>query len=140
MAFYSPRDPGFWDMEPEFLRAVQAACEPFGLRILHFVLGDPSSPATPVAAMLEMPPGYVLPRHAHTVERFEVVVKGSLDVGDRVLQPGDVMVSHANEFYGPHTAGPDGCTTVEFFSSVTGSGNAIDADGEAVSYRDAPGA
>lgn len=125
MAYYSPRDPGFWDMEPDYLKSVQDACKPFDLNILHFVLGDRDDPCTPVAALLEMPPGYVLPRHAHSVTRFEVVVKGTLDVGDRVLQPGDVMVSPANQFYGPHTAGPEGCTTVEFFSSITGSGNVL---------------
>jgi hypothetical protein len=125
MPFYSPRDPGFWDMEPDFLKPVQEACKPFGLDILHFVLGDRESPATPVAAVLRMPPGYVLPRHAHSVVRFEVVVEGSLEVDGRVLRPGDVMVSEANEFYGPHTAGPDGCTTVEVFSSITGTGNAM---------------
>ena len=95
---------------------------------------------TPVAAMLQMPPNFVLPRHAHPVERFEVVVLGTLDVGERVLRPGDVMVSAANEFYGPHVAGPDGCTTVEVFSSITGVGNSVqeaeDGTRQAVSYRD----
>jgi hypothetical protein len=72
------------------------------------------------------------------VTRFEVIVKGSLFVDGREYLPGDVMVSPPNEFYGPHTAGPDGCTTVEFFSSIIGTGNTIYevADGvEAVSYR-----
>jgi len=138
MAYYSPNDPGFWDMEPEFLRPVQEACKPFDLNILHFVLGDPESDTTPVAAMLKMPPGYVLPRHAHPVTRFEVVVQGTLDVGGRVLQPGDVMVSPPDEFYGPHTAGIEGCTTIEFFSSITGTGNVVydTPDGpQAASYR-----
>jgi len=138
MAFFSPRDAGFWDMEPEFLQSVQDACTPFGLKILHFVLGDKEDPSTPVAAMLEMPPGYVLPRHAHAVTRFEVIVKGSLTVGNRDYVAGDVMVSPPNEFYGPHIAGPDGCTTVEFFSSILGTGNTIyeTAEGlERVSYR-----
>jgi hypothetical protein len=29
---------------------------------------------------------------------------------------GDVMVSTPNEFYGPHTAGPEGSLSVEIFS------------------------
>ena len=35
------------------------------------------------------------------------------------------MVSPANEFYGPHTAGDEGCTTVEVFASLAGVGNII---------------
>ena len=138
MAYHSPRDPGFWDLEPDFLRPVQDACKPFGIDIVHFVLGDPDVSTTPVAAMLRLPPNGVLARHAHPVVRFEVVVQGSIDVGERVLQPGDVMVSPAGEFYGPHVAGPDGCTTVEVFSSIAGTGNVIydTADGARVeSYR-----
>lgn len=140
MAYHSMKDPGFWDMEPSYLKSVQDACRPFGLNILHFVMGDPDSAATPVAALLEMPPGYVLPRHAHPVARFEVVVQGTLDAGGRVLGPGDVMVSPAGEFYGPHTAGPNGCTTVEFFSSITGTGNVVydtPEGAQPANYRDA---
>jgi hypothetical protein len=138
MPYYSPRDAGFWEMEPDYLKSVQDACRPFDLNILHLVLGDPDLTSTPVAAVLEMPPGYVLPRHAHPVTRFEVVVKGTLDVGERVLQPGDIMVSPADEFYGPHTAGPEGCTTVEVFASIAGTGNVMfdSAEGaQRVSYR-----
>jgi hypothetical protein len=130
-------DSGFWDSEPELLRPLQAACQPFGLRIRHFVMGDADDAATPTAAVLEMPPGYVLPRHAHPCERLEVIVAGSLQAGDDVLVPGDVMATPAGEMYGPHTAGPGGCTTVEIFSSITGNGN-ITLDTEdgpkAVSY------
>jgi hypothetical protein len=40
--------------------------------------------------------------------------------------------------YGPHVAGPHGCTTVEIFSSITGNGHLIvetDDGPAAVSYR-----
>jgi hypothetical protein len=138
MATFRRADPAFWASQPEFLRSLQDACAPFGLRIRHFVMGDPDDPATPTAAVLEMPPGYSLPRHAHPCERVEVVVAGSLLVDGDVLGPGDVMTTPAGEMYGPHVAGPDGCTTVEVFSSVTGNGNLI-VDGDdgptAVSYR-----
>ena len=97
MAYHSPRDPGFWDLEPAFLRPVQEACKPFDIDILHFVLGDPDDEHTPVAAMLRLPPGGVLARHAHPVVRFEVVVQGSLEAEGRTLRPGDVMVSPAGE-------------------------------------------
>lgn len=125
MAYHSPRDPGFWDLEPEFLRPVQEACRPFDIDIVHFVLGDPADEHTPVAAVLRLPPGGVLARHAHPVVRFEVVVQGSIEAEGRTLLPGDVMVSPAGEFYGPHVAGPEGCTTVEVFSSIRGTGNVV---------------
>jgi hypothetical protein len=74
----------------------------------------------PAAVMLEMPAGYVLFRHAHICHRFEVVVKGSLEADGRTLHPGDVMTARPGQMYGPHTAGPEGCTTVEVFGSLEG--------------------
>lgn len=74
----------------------------------------------PAVVVLEMPPGYVLFRHAHICHRFEIVVKGSLQAGDRTLGPGDVMTARPGEWYGPHVAGPDGCTTAEVFGTLDG--------------------
>lgn len=85
-----------------------------------FVLGERDDPEAPAVVVLEMPSGYVLFRHAHLCHRFEVVLKGSMRAGDRVLVPGDTMTAAPGEFYGPHEAGPDGCTTVEVFSSSEG--------------------
>jgi anti-sigma factor ChrR (cupin superfamily) len=88
--------------------------------------------------VLRLPPGGVLARHAHPVVRFEVVVQGSIEAEGRTLLPGDVMVSPAGEFYGPHVAGPEGCTTVEVFSSIRGTGNVVydtDDGPQAANYR-----
>jgi hypothetical protein len=86
-----------------------------------YVLGDDvEAPEAPAVVMLEMPPGYVLFRHAHLCHRFEVVVKGSMRAGDRTLVPGDVMVAKPGEWYGPHIAGPEGCTTAEVFGTLDG--------------------
>jgi hypothetical protein len=86
-----------------------------------FVLGDDAeSWDAPAVVVLEMPPGYVLFRHAHICHRFEVVVKGSLEAAGRTLRAGDVMTAAPAELYGPHTAGPDGCTTAEVFGSLEG--------------------
>ena len=63
----------------------------------------------------------MLPRHGHDCHRFEIVVQGTLDVGERVLEVGDVMVTEPNVVYGPHIAGPYGCTTYEIFSNHHGS-------------------
>lgn len=86
-----------------------------------FVLADdPNSWDSPAVVMLQMPPNYVLFRHAHICHRFEVVVKGSLEAGGTIFRPGDVMTAKPGELYGPHTAGPDGCTTAEVFGSLEG--------------------
>ena len=81
---------------------------------------DPQDWEAPAVVMLEMPPNYVLFRHAHICHRFEVVVKGSLEADGRILRPGDVMTARPGELYGPHTAGPEGCTTAEVFGSHDG--------------------
>lgn len=141
MSVLEPSDPDYWTPDP-FFAGVAAAAAAHDLRIRHHALGPlDDEDATPVAAMLEMPPGYELPRHAHDCERIEIVVKGSLEVDGRVLGPGAVLRSGAGDFYGPHVAGPHGCTTVEVFASLRGVGRVMLAtdDGPAqVAYRDGP--
>jgi hypothetical protein len=88
-----------------------------GNRLAHFVMShNKDDMEAPLATMLYMPPNFVLPRHDHDCFRVEVVVEGSVRVGDKVLHPGDVSVSKPREAYGPHIAGPTGCLTVEIFS------------------------
>ena len=73
----------------------------------------------PAAHYLPMPPGYRLFRHGHPCYRFEVVVQGSLEIGDgRVAKVGDTFTADPGQLYGPHIAGPEGCTTIEFFSRL----------------------
>jgi hypothetical protein len=87
-----------------------------------FVMGgDAESWDAPAGMTLEMAPGYVLFRHGHDCYRFEMILEGSLHTEEgAVLTAGDVMVARPHEMYGPHTAGPEGCTTLEMFSSVEG--------------------
>jgi hypothetical protein len=85
-----------------------------------FVLGDTDDWTAPAVVILDMPPGYTLFRHAHTCERFEVIVRGSLEVDGELVGPGHVMTAAPGEFYGPHLAGPDGCQTAEVFSNLEG--------------------
>jgi hypothetical protein len=74
---------------------------------------------SPSAYFLSMPPGYTLFRHGHPCFRFEVIIQGSLEIGDgRIAQVGDVFTAQPGELYGPHTAGPEGCTTIDFFSRL----------------------
>jgi hypothetical protein len=113
MAFMSMDDPEFWTNGPEELKHL-LQWRQGGLA--YFLLGErQDNPPTVVA--LRLAPGEVLPRHAHDCYRFEIVVHGMLDVGERVLKPGDVMISEPGIAYGPHVAGPEGCTTFEIFSN-----------------------
>ena len=109
--------------------------EPMGSdasRIPVWHLGAAEDMSVPAAYLLRMPPGYVLFRHGHPCKRFEVVVQGTLEVGDgRIAHPGDAFTAEPGELYGPHTAGPEGCTTFEIFSALEGMFRVFteDADG-----------
>lgn len=112
MAFVSMDEPEFWAHCPKELEHLEGGLS----GLAYFLLGErKDNPPTVVA--LRMGPGWVLPRHAHDCYRFEIVVQGALDVGERVLKPGDVMISEPGIAYGPHVAGPEGCTTFEIFSN-----------------------
>jgi hypothetical protein len=113
MAHFGFNDPEYWEV-PEKYEPMVGLSD--AMRMSWFILGDPESEEAPAALVLDMKAGCVLGRHAHDCERFEVVVSGSLDVGDRILHAGDVMTARPGEFYGPHIAGPEGCVTVEIFS------------------------
>jgi hypothetical protein len=117
MANHRMDETEYWETPEKYRPLVPADPD---RRSTFFIMGDDDDPAAPVVAVLDMPPGHVIARHAHNSERFEVVAKGSIDVGDRVLGPGDVMLAHAGEFYGPKVCGPEGCVTIEFFSTQRG--------------------
>ena len=126
-------DPDYWQA-PERFRSIFEKLRSLGIRASYFPLGDANNDSTPVAVVVEMQPGFVIMRHAHPCDRFEVIVRGTLETEDRVLRPGDVMVSAAGELYGPKTAGKDGCTTIEVFGTAAGVTKRIEerADGSTV--------
>lgn len=118
--YFATGDDAYWNRWPAHLRGMGELVDAMGLQATVFVLGDPNNESSPAAAILKMPPNYVLSRHAHRAERVEIIVDGTLDAGGRVLGPGDVMTATFEEAYGDHVAGADGCTTVEIFSSLSG--------------------
>jgi hypothetical protein len=133
LTYLRSTDDEYWEF-PSQLSAIETYVTP-KLEKTYFVLGDPEVGEVPATMVLKMEAGFVIPRHAHPCERFEVVVSGSIDVGEGVLKSGDVMISKAGQFYGPHIAGPEGCTTVEVFGNLVGSFNILfeKKDGEIVS-------
>jgi anti-sigma factor ChrR (cupin superfamily) len=112
-------DPDYWQA-PQRFRALFEKMHSLGVRVSYFPLGDADNDSTPVAVVVEMKPGFVIMRHAHPCDRFETIVRGTLETEDRVLRVGDVMTSVAGELYGPKTAGKDGCTTIEVFGTAAG--------------------
>jgi anti-sigma factor ChrR (cupin superfamily) len=90
MPFMSIDDPEFWKNCPKGLEIIPKSMEGTGGGVAYFVMGEPKDNAPTVVA-LRMAPNWVLPRHAHDCYRFEVVVQGTLDVGERILKVGDVI-------------------------------------------------
>src|SRR5438045_1690818 len=99
MPNYTPDDPEYWQL-PEGYAEALAASGVRDIRLSHFFLG-PDTADTPKIVVLDMEPGFVLPRHAHGCERFEVIVRGSLWLGEQELPAGTIMTARAGEFYGP---------------------------------------
>lgn len=105
--------------KPEWITKTLAEHNMNAAAIPFWLLDTTEDMSTPAAYCLRMPPDYVLFRHAHPCERFEIVIQGSLEIGDgRVAHAGDIFTAKAGELYGPHTAGPEGCTTIEIFSHL----------------------
>lgn len=114
MGHYRITDDEYWESPPRYQPMLSRKAE---LQMSWFLMGSEDDDDAPCAMVLKVAPGGVITRHAHDCERVEVVVAGSLHLPDgTVLGPGDVMTARPMEFYGPHIAGPDGCTTMEIFS------------------------
>ena len=81
-------------------------------------LGE-SLEAGPYVLQVRHAPDYVEPKHWHEADTVYIFTAGEMRVGDEgAYLPGDVRWVRARTFYGPETAGPDGC---EFF--LIGAGN-----------------
>ena len=113
----------FWknNVGSEFSEEFAVGAEATGVRLAHFVMSDdPNDMEAPLASIFYMRPNFVLPKHDHDCHRVEVVIDGSVRIGDKILRAGDVSVSRPGEAYGPHIAGPTGVLTVEIFSRQKG--------------------
>ena len=101
------------------------------VRHTYFVIGDAEAEQGQAALIMQMQPGHVVNSHAHSSGVFEVIIAGSIEVNGQTYGPGDVMVLEPGEECGKATVGPEGCTTVEFFSTVQGAHQLV--------YRDPQG-
>lgn len=116
MEIWCVEDATYWAAAPsgtEWAEFLSAAGDMQGLKTAVHVLGDPTNDRSPAVAIVKYPSNYVLARHSHDCDRIELVIAGSVEVDGTWLGPGDMWSSPANEFYGPHTMGAGGCTTME---------------------------
>ena len=120
-------DPDYWQA-PERFRPMFESSGSIGNKASLFALGDANDDDTPMVFILKMEPGFILTQHAHPCERLEVIVRGSLIVGDKTYVPGDILTAAPEELYGPKIAGPEGCTTAEVFAKATGAYERITED------------
>src|SRR3546814_13432397 len=88
-----------------------------GISISVYELGKAEDDA-PVMTALHMDHGYRLPRHAPDCFRLEVIMQGSMDVGDgRILKTGAVMMSEPITLYVTHIPGAECCVPLVPFSN-----------------------
>jgi hypothetical protein len=120
-------DPEFWQ-HPERFGSFAESLSEYAIRGSLFTVAGKDSDDAPMAVILDFAPGYVITRHTHDCHRFEVILRGSLEVGGRTYVAGDVMVAGPNEFYGPKVVGPNGATTCEVFEHTTGMMYRLSAD------------
>lgn len=67
----------------------------------------------PYVLQVRHAPNYVEPKHWHEADTIYIFTAGEMIVGgEGSYRPGDVRWVRAGTYYGPETAGPDGC---EFF-------------------------
>jgi hypothetical protein len=72
-------------------------------------LGE-SLEAGPYVLLVRHPPNYIEPKHWHEADTVYIFTAGEMRVEDEEsYRPGDVRWVRAGTYYGPETAGPDGC-------------------------------
>ncbi|ALJ16381.1 cupin domain-containing protein [Sphingopyxis macrogoltabida] len=86
-----------------------------GIRICVLDVVPGQDAAGPVLVCLQYPPAYEAPAHWHTVAHIEVVLSGTLYVGEMVEPEGSVRMVGAKVKYGPLSTRNDGCKVLEIF-------------------------
>lgn len=70
--------------------------------------GAETTPARPMALLVEQPPHTTIPSHFHTVNQFQVVIAGQGTLGKRLVEPWTVHYTNGFTGYGPLCAGAEG--------------------------------
>src|ERR1700761_7856785 len=80
------------------------------------VEGEDGQPGAAVILCIDYQPGFFVDAHKHRTGHVELIVDGSLKVGDQWERKGDIRVVPAGVSYGPIQAGDQGCKGMEFFA------------------------
>lgn len=66
--------------------------------------------------LIRYPEHFVVPVHHHGSDYCTLILEGSMTIGRRTFQVGDMRIAHAGVAYGPLRIGADGCTVIDFFA------------------------
>ena len=77
---------------------------------------EDGEPGTAAILCIDYQPGFFVAAHKHRTGHVELIVDGSLRVGDQWEHKGDIRVVPAGVSYGPIQAGDQGCKGMEFFA------------------------
>lgn len=77
--------------------------------------GGGGAPESTVVLAIEYAPNFWIAPHHHYCGHVEIILEGSLRIGDHWEYPGDTRVVPAGYSYGPIQAGPGGCKGLEVF-------------------------
>jgi hypothetical protein len=100
----------------------------FGLKQKRYTLGEEGDETRPIFLITYFPPNAVLPRHHHGDVFMDVVVQGTSNLEGETHGPGTVRWFPKECDYGHITAGPEGCTLLEFYTDQPGFAVTIDQD------------
>lgn len=136
MAYHTIDDPDFIGDAGPIFDKIRKEGNSTGCKVAVTSLGRDATvdPDSGIILWVRMPPHFKVPRHYHDTRRVEIIIQGSLDNGERMLGPGDVMITPPGEWYGPYVVGPEGVLTAEIgghfkdFQPVTESGLELIAD------------
>jgi hypothetical protein len=83
-------------------------------------LGYDEDPVRPGFMHVRWGPGEGSPEHRHKSWTANVILRGTLRIGERWFQTGDVAVIEPNIWYGPLEAGPEGAEILEIHATIPG--------------------
>jgi hypothetical protein len=89
--------------------------EILGTRDFIVRLDSADGPSDAILLAVWYDPDVRLPAHSHACGHVEVILEGSLCVGDRWERAGSIRAVPPGFSYGPLLAGPQGCKAIEFF-------------------------
>jgi hypothetical protein len=65
-------------------------------------------------------PGHWIAPHAHASDYMAVVIRGSVTIGGRTYNAGDIRIQEAHSVYGPEHIGDEGLVQVVIFNTAKG--------------------